>query len=49
MEVAHRGLDVGVAHPLLDSADVGLGDHSRPEGVAQIVEPQRPEASRAQG
>ena len=27
-----------MAHPFLDAADVGLGDHSRPEGVAKVVE-----------
>ena len=37
MEVAHRGLDVGVAHPLLDPADVGLADHPGPERVAEIM------------
>jgi hypothetical protein len=26
VEVTHRRLDVGVAHPLLDASDVGLGD-----------------------
>jgi len=40
VEVAHRRLDVGVAHPLLNPADVGHGDHSRPECVAEIVEAQ---------
>jgi len=34
MEVLHRGLDVAVAHPLLDPADVGLADHPRSECVA---------------
>jgi hypothetical protein len=37
MQVAHRRLDVGVAHPLLDAADIHLGDHPRAERVAQIV------------
>ena len=38
MEVLHRGLDVGVAHPFLDTADVGDADDSRAEGVAEVVE-----------
>jgi hypothetical protein len=38
VQVLHRRLDVGVAHPLLDSADVGLGDHAGAEGVAEVVE-----------
>jgi hypothetical protein len=37
VEVAHRRLDVGVSHPFLHAADVGLGDHARAERVAQIV------------
>ena len=41
VQVLHRRLDVGVAHPLLHAADVGLGDHPRAEGVAQVVEAQR--------
>ena len=35
--------DLGVAHPLLDLADVGLGDHAGAERVAEVVEAQRPE------
>jgi len=31
MEVLHRRLDVRMTHPLLDAADVGFGDHPRPE------------------
>jgi hypothetical protein len=42
MQVAHRRLDVGVAHPLLDAADIHLGDHPRAERVAQIVKAERP-------
>ena len=38
VEVAHRGLHLGVAHPLLDAANVGLGDDAGAEGVAQVVE-----------
>ncbi len=37
VEVLHRRLDVGVAHPLLDVADIGLGDHPGAEGVAQVM------------
>src|SRR3954468_16969491 len=44
MEVFHRRLDVGVAHPLLHAADVGLTDHARAEGVAQVVEAERAQA-----
>jgi hypothetical protein len=40
-QVLHRGLDVGVAHPLLHAADVGLRDHPRPEHVSQIVKSHR--------
>ena len=46
MQVSHRGLDVGVAHPLLHPADVGESDHAGAERVAQIVEPQLTEAGR---
>ena len=35
-----------MAHPLLDAADVGLGDHARPERVAQVVKAQRPKPAR---
>jgi hypothetical protein len=48
VEVLHRRRDVGVAHPLLDPADVGYGDHPRAERVAQVVEAQRPEAGSLQ-
>src|SRR3989442_950641 len=34
---------VGMAHPLLDRADVSLANHSRAEGVAQVVEPKPPQ------
>jgi hypothetical protein len=37
VQVLHRRLDVGVAHPLLDAADIGLTDHARAEGVAEVV------------
>src|SRR4051794_13876910 len=43
VEVLHRRRDVGVAHPLLHSSDVGLGDHPRAERVAEVVEAQRTE------
>ena len=43
MEIAHRRLDVGVAHPLLHPADVRLSDHPRAERVPEIVEAQRPQ------
>jgi hypothetical protein len=43
MQVAHRRLDVRVAHPLLHPPDVGLGDHPRAERVPQVVEAQRTE------
>ena len=33
VQVAHRGLDVCVAHPGLDLDDVGAGDGQRAEGV----------------
>jgi hypothetical protein len=48
VEVLHRRLDVGVAHPLLHAPDVGLADHPRPEGVAQVVEDVVIEAGGAQ-
>jgi hypothetical protein len=44
VQVAHRGLDVGVPHPCLDLDDRGTVDRQRAEGVAQVVEPQRPDA-----
>ena len=44
VQVAHRRLDVRVAHPLLDAQDVGLGDHPRAERVAQVVEAQPSQA-----
>ena len=34
VQVLHRGLHVGVAHPLLHAADVGLGDHPRAKRMA---------------
>ena len=37
VQVAHRRLDVSVAHPLLNAADIGLGDHPRAERVTEIV------------
>ncbi len=43
VQVTHRRLDIRVAHPLLDPADVGLGDHPRPERVPEVVEPQGPQ------
>jgi hypothetical protein len=43
VEVLHRRLDVRVAHPLLDAAEVCLGDDPRAEGVAQGVEAKTPE------
>jgi hypothetical protein len=43
VEVTHRRLDVRVTHPLLHTADIGLGDHASPERVAQIVEAERAE------
>ena len=44
VEVLRRRQDVGVAHPLLYAADVGLGDHPRAECVAEVVEAQRAQA-----
>jgi hypothetical protein len=44
VQVLHRGLHVGVAHPLLHAADVRLGDHARAERVPQVVEAQGPQA-----
>lgn len=41
MEVLHRRLDVRVAHPFLDAADVGDADDPRPERVAEVVEAER--------
>src|SRR5215211_855720 len=43
VEVLHRRLDVRVAHPLLDAADVGDADDPRAKRVAEVVEAQRPE------
>jgi hypothetical protein len=48
MQVARGRLHVGVAHPLLDAEDVGLGDHAGAEGVAQVVEAQRAQAGGGQ-
>jgi hypothetical protein len=44
VQVTHRGLDVRMSHPLLNAADVVLGDHARAEGVTQVVEAKRSEA-----
>src|SRR4051794_24158517 len=38
VEVLHRRLNIRMAHPLLNSANVGLADHAGAEGVAQVVE-----------
>jgi len=38
VQLAHGGLNVSVAHPLLDSTDVRLADHASPKGMAQIME-----------
>jgi hypothetical protein len=35
-----------MAYPLLHAADVGLPDHARAEGVAQVVEAQWPQPRR---
>jgi len=48
VQVPHRRRDISVAHPFLHPADVGLGDHPRPERVPQIVEAQRAQAGDAQ-
>jgi hypothetical protein len=37
VEVLHRRLDVRVAHPFLDAADVGDADDPRSERVAEVV------------
>lgn len=49
VEVLHGRLDVGVAHPLLDTADVGGADHAGAECVAEIVEAERPERCSLEG
>lgn len=41
VQVAHRCLDVGVAHPVLDLDDRGVIDGERAEGVPEVVEPER--------
>src|SRR5919108_3530500 len=41
VEVLHRRLDVRVAHPFLDAADVGDADDPRSERVAKVVEAER--------
>ena len=38
VQILARGLDVRVAHPLLDADDVCLADQRRPERVAEVVE-----------
>jgi DNA-binding CsgD family transcriptional regulator len=43
VHVAHRRTDVGVAHRRPDLDDRGLVDRERAEGVAQVVEAQRPQ------
>ncbi|HET6869858.1 MAG TPA: hypothetical protein VFH80_28355 [Solirubrobacteraceae bacterium] len=40
VQVARRGGDVGVAHPLLDREDRGGRDDAGAEGVARVVEAQ---------
>jgi hypothetical protein len=49
VEVLHGGLDVGVTHPLLHAADVGLGDHPRSKRVAEVVKAQRAQAGSLDG
>lgn len=49
VEVAHRGLDICVSHPLLNSADVGFGDHARAEFVAEVVEAEGPKTGGGEG
>jgi hypothetical protein len=49
VEVLHRRLDVRVAHPFLDTADVRDADDSRAEGVAQVVEAERAEGGSLEG
>jgi hypothetical protein len=41
VHVAHRGLDVGVPHPVLHVGDRRDPDREGPEGVAQVVENDR--------
>jgi hypothetical protein len=48
MQVAHRGLDVRVPHPLLHAANVALGDHAGAERVAQVIQAQRPHPGRGE-
>src|ERR1700691_2646329 len=44
MQVAHRGLDVGVAHPRLHLDDAGNVDRKRTKSMAEIVKPQLSQA-----
>ena len=41
MQVAHRGLQVGVSHPRLDLERVGPVDRQGAEDMAEIMEGQR--------
>jgi hypothetical protein len=49
VEVLHRDLDVRVAHPLLDAADVCDAEDPRAEGVAEVVEAERSERGSLEG
>src|SRR3954452_3378386 len=48
VDVAHRGGEMAVAHPVLDVHDVGAGgDRLRAERVTQVVETQAPDPARS--
>ncbi len=49
VHVAHRRLDVRVAHPGLDRGNLGAADRERAERVAQVVEAERLEAGENEG
>lgn len=46
VQVAHRAVQIAVAHPLLDATDARSSNRRRSEGVAQVVETQGWQTSR---
>jgi hypothetical protein len=48
VQIAHRRLHVGMAHPFLDTTDIGLADHARAETCDGVVEAQGAKPGSAQ-